>query len=279
MSGLRRVAQTGEDRVVTSSPGPGPLSAARRSLVAFAERQPATQADIDQVMRTLVSHDDWYVPVLFADRAWGQTNFHQMLLFADAAPSPVLNAFTDHESALLADGQAIGVYGGPVAGVKLMAALDANLTALIVNPASPREHQWYVAAAGFDIAVRWATGIAVEQALARRGNGPVPTSDLLAHRYLLLVERANNALAQIYLPEISGAVVVCFTASDRAEEFMNSLPPSARPLADVADVAGPQLFDMMRGVGAAGLVINAGSDDQTALTREDIAEVVAVHPA
>ena len=273
---MRAVTATRETRVVTSSPGSGQLSAARRSLVAFAERQPATQADIDQVMRALVSHDDWYVPVLFADRAWGQTNFQQMLLFADAAPSPVLNAFTDHESALLADGQAIGVYGGPVSGMKLMRALDSNLSALIVNPASPREHQWYVASGGFDVAVRWGTAIAVEQALAKRGNGPVPVSELLAHRYLMLVERANHGLAQIYLPDIPGAVVVCFTATDRAEEFLASLPPAARPLADLADVAGPQLFDMMRGVGAAGLVINAGSDDQTALTREDIAEVVTV---
>ncbi len=258
---------------------PGQLSLARRSLMAFAERQPPTQADIDQVMRALVSHDDWYVPVLFADRAWGQTSFQQMLLFADAAPSPVLNVFTDHESALLAERQAIGVYGGPVPGVKLMRALDANLTALIVNPASPREHQWYVAAGGFDIAVRWATAIEAEQALARRGSGPVPTAELLAHRYLLLVERSNHALAQVYLPDIAGPVVVCFTATDRFAEFMSSLPPPARPLADVADVAGPQLFEMIRGVGAAGLVINAGSDDQTALTSQDVAEILPVRTA
>jgi hypothetical protein len=244
--------------------------------VTFAERQPATQADIDQVMRALVTHDDWYVPVLFADRAWGQTNFDQMMLFEDAAPSPVLNAFTDHESALLANGQAIGVYGGPVSGVKLMRALDNNLSALIVNPASPREHQWYVAAGGFDVAVRWATGVVVEQALARRGNGPVPAADLLAHRFLLLVERANHALAQVYLPDIDGAVAVCFTATDRFGEFTASLPPPNRAQADVAEVPGPQLFDMLRGVGAAGLIVNAGSDDQTALSREDIAEIAGV---
>jgi hypothetical protein len=35
------------------------------------------------------------------------------------------------------------------------------------------------------------------------------------------------------------------------------------------------MFEMLRGVGAAGLVVNAGSDDQTALTREDILEIVA----
>jgi hypothetical protein len=245
-------------------------------LVAFAERPNPTQADIDQVMRTLVAHDDWYVPVLFADHAWGESDFAQTLLFGDAAPSPVLNAFTDYEAARMAEGQAIGVYGGPVSGMKLMRGLDTSLSALIVNPASPREQQWYVASGGFDIAVRWATAVGVERALARRGNGPAPVAELLAHRYLMLVERPNHALAQVYLPDIAGAVVVSFTAADRAEEFMASLPPSARPMADLADVPGPQLFELMRGVGAAGLVINAGSADQTALTREDIADVLTV---
>jgi hypothetical protein len=37
---------------------------------------------------------------------------------------------------------------------------------LIVNPGSPREHQWYIAAAGFEIAAGWATAIAVEHAFS-----------------------------------------------------------------------------------------------------------------
>jgi hypothetical protein len=270
--------------VVTSADPPTlkammPVSMARRALIDFAERTPANQSDVDHVMRSLVSHDDWYVPVLFAERAWGQSRFDRELLFADTEQTQVLNVFTDHESAMLADGQAIGVYGGPVPGYRLMAALDANLDALIVNPASPREHQWYIAAGGFEIAVTWSTAISVERALAARGNGPVPAAELLRHRYQLLLEQSTHALAQIYLPDIDGAVAVTFTAADRVEEFVASLPVSARTLADIAVVDGSQLFDMMRGIGAAGLVINAGSDDQTALTREDIAEIGASRSA
>ena len=252
-----------------------PTSTARRALIDFAERSPATQSDVDQVMRALVSHDDWYVPVLFAEGAWGQSRFDRELLFADSKPTKVLNVFTDHESAMLADGQAIGVYGGPVPGHRLMEGLGASLDALLVNPASPREHQWYIAAGGFEIAKTWATAIAAERALAARGNGPVPAAELLGHRYQLLLEQSTHALAQIYLPDIDGALAVCFTAADRVEEFVASLPISARSLADIAVVDGPQVFDMMRGIAAAGLVINAGSDDQTALTREDIADIAA----
>jgi hypothetical protein len=246
---------------------------ARRALIDFAERSPATQSDVDFVMRALVSHDDWYVPVLFAERGWGQSRFDRELLFADAETTTVLNIFTDHESAMLADGQAIGVYGGPVPGHRIMAALDSKLDALMVNPASPREQQWYIAAAGFEIAVTWATAIGVERALANRGNGAVPAAELICHRYHLLLERPTRSLAQIHLPDIDGAHSVCFTAADRFEEFLASLPAQVRPLADIAVVDGPQLFDMMRGIGAAGLVINAGSDDQTALAREDLAEI------
>jgi hypothetical protein len=254
---------------------PGELSVARRALVEFAERSPATQADIDQVMRALASHDDWYVPVLFADRAWRQSEFDQMLLFPQAAPNPVLHAFTDHESAMLADGRAIGVYGGPVPGWRLMRSLDAEVSALVVNPASPMEHQWYIAAAGFPVATQWSTAIAVERALAARGAGPVPAEPLLAHVYQLLVDRPTGSLAQVYLPDIDGAVAVCFTATDRVDEFVASLPPPARPLAELRPIDGRQMFEMLRGVGAAGLVVNAGSDDQTALTREDILEIVS----
>jgi hypothetical protein len=260
---------------VSSPPRSGSLSAARRALVAFAERTPPTQADIDRVMRALVSHDDWYVPVLYADRRWGQTGFHQMLIFPEAPAAAVLNVFTDHESAMLADGQPIGVYGGPVSGVTLLRTLDASVQALIVNPASPREHQWYIASGGFDIAVQWATALQVERALAVRGNGPAPAAELLGHRYRLLVERPAQALAQVRLPDIDGAVAVCFTATDRADEFLASLPPSARAVADLVEVDGRPLFDTLRRVGAAGLVINAGAVDQTALSREDLAEVAA----
>lgn len=269
---------------MTSPDGPTlpammPVSMARRALIDFAERTPATQSDVDYVMRALVSHDDWYVPVLFADRALGQSRFERELLFADAEPNRVLTVFTDHESALLAEGQAIGVYGGPVPGHRIMAVLDAHLDALMVNPASPREHQWYIASAGFEIAVTWASAIAVERALANRGNGPVPAAELIGHRYQLLLERDTRALAQIHLPDIDGAVSVGFTAADRVEEFVASLPMDIRGLADAATVDGPQLFDMLRGIGAAGLVINAGSDDQTALTREDIADIIAARSA
>jgi hypothetical protein len=144
-----------------------------------------------------------------------------------------------------------------------------------VNPGSPREHQWYIDASGFEIAAGWATAVAVERALARWGNGRAPVADLLGHRYHLLIDRETQAPAEVFLPEIDGIVAVCFTATDRTAEFVASVPGPARQLAEIAPLDGPGLFDLVRTMGAAGVVINAGSDDQTALTREDVAEILA----
>lgn len=253
---------------------PTSLSSLRRALVAYAGLPQPTPADADSVMRALAAHEDWYVPVLFADRAWGQTHFEQMLMFPEAPPARMLNVFTDRESAMLADGQPIGVYGGPVAGTRLLRVLDAQVEGFLVNPASPREQQWFISPPAYDLAAGWATALAVERALAMRGNGAAPADELVAHSYQLLLEQSSRRPAQVFLPDIDGAVAVCFTANDRVEEFMLSLPAAARPLADLAPIDGRSLFEAMRTLGAAGLVINAGSDDQTALTREDLVDIM-----
>jgi hypothetical protein len=243
--------------------------------VAFAQRgETATAADVDHVMRALASHDGWWVPVEYARQTWGQSVFDRTIPFPDRGPLVMLNVFTDAEAASLGGAAVSGDYGGPIPGVTLLQYLDPGLASLLVNPGSPREHQWYIEASGFDIAAGWAAAIAVERALARWGNGPAPVADLLAHRYHLLVDRETQAPAKVFLPEIDGIVAVCFTAGDRAAEFVASLPASARELAEIAPLDGPGLFDLVRTMGAAGVVVNAGSDDQTALTRDDIAEIL-----
>jgi hypothetical protein len=258
-----------------SGSGPGAANVAIRALEDFALRgQTATSADIDHVMRSLATHDSWWVPVEYARQTWGQSTFDQTIPFPDRGPLAMLNVFTDPAAAALGEASVSGEYGGPIPGVTLLQYLDPGLSSLFVNPGSPREHQWYIEAGGFEIASGWATAIAVERALAGWGNGPVPSRDLLAHRYQLLIEKDTQAPAQVFLPEIDGVVAVCFTAVDRMAEFVASLPTDARPLADTARVDGPGLFELVRTMGAAGVVINAGSDDQTALTSDDIGEIV-----
>jgi hypothetical protein len=260
------------------SPSPSPTPSenlAVAALVDFAQRgAAATAADVDHVMRCLATHNQWWVPVEYARQTWGQSDFDRTLPFEDKGPLAMLNVFTDPEAAAVGEAVASGDYGGPVAGVMLLQNLDPGLSSLFVNPGSPREHQWYIETGGFEIAAGWATAVAVERALATWGNGPVPAADLLGHRYQLLVDMQTQAPAQVFLPEIEGLVAVCFTASDRTAEFVAGLPTAARAFAETSAVDGRALFEMVRTMGAAGVVINAGSDDQTALTGDDIAEIV-----
>jgi hypothetical protein len=233
-----------------------------------------TAYDIDQVMRALAEHEGWLVPVEYARQTWGQSAFDQSIPFPDRGPLAMLCVFTDAEAAATGESGVSGDYGGPVPGTKLLQYLDPGLSALYVNPGSAREHQFYFEANSFELAAGWGTAIAVERALAEWGNAPAPRSELLTHRFQLLIEREAQAPAQIFLPDIDGAVTVCFTASDRTAEFVASLPPAARPLAEVTAVEGRALFELVRTMGAAGVVINAGSDDQTALSAEDIAGIL-----
>ncbi len=252
-----------------------PRNLAVAALEEFAQRGPAaTAADVDHVMRSLASHDGWWVPIEYARQTWGQSDFDQTLPFPDRGPLAMLYVFSHPEAAALGEASASGDYGGPIPGVTLLANLDPGLSSLYVNHGSPREHQWYIETGGFEIASGWATAVAVERALAGWGNGPVPAADLLGHRYQLLIDQQIQAPAQVFLPEIEGMVAVCFTAGDRMSEFVAGLPPAARVLAEAAPVDGRSLFELVRTMGAAGVVVKAGSDDQTALTSDDIAEIV-----
>lgn len=253
------------------------LSAARRALADFARRSPATQADIDAVMRALTEHDDWYVPATYAARAWDQTAFDQMLVFGEPAPTQTLMVFTDRESAAHADGQPIGAYGGGVPGRTLLGSLVGGFTAFTVNHASPREHQWFISEAGFEIARIWAAAVTAERALARLGGGPLPVADLRAHDwYHLLYDRADKDVARFRIPAVDGELAMAFTAPDRVSDFLADLSPAQRASAAFPQVRGPVLFDMMVDGGVAGLVVNGGSDHQTVLYRADLENLAVV---
>jgi len=253
------------------------LSAARRALADFARKSPAGQADIDAVMRALTEHDDWYVPVVYADRAWGQATFDQMVAFPEAAPNQNLMVFTDRESVGHAQGQPIGAYGGGVSGRSLLASLMGGFAAFTVNHASPREHQWFISDAGFAIARQWAATIAAERALGRLGDGPLPVGELRAHDgYHLLFSREDQGLTRIRVPAVEGELAMAFTAPDRVNEFLVGLSPAQRAEAAFPQVRGAQLFEMMVEGGVAGLVVNGGSEHQAVLFRSDLEELAAV---
>ena len=248
------------------------LSGAQRALVEYAQRAAPTHADIDRVMRALTEHDDWYVPAALADETWPHGGGPRLDVFGEAVPTKVLTVFTDSESATLAARYPLGHYVGGVPGVALLGAMDERFTDLVVNPASPREHQWYVSAAGFAIARNWAASVGVERALAAtRSADPPPIAALRAFSgYRLLFARAEGELATVYLPDVPGPLAMGFLANDRAEEFLAGIGPDGRDAAHLVELDGVAAFELLRDERVAGVVLNAGCERQYVLFRMDI---------
>jgi hypothetical protein len=254
---------------------PSVVTGAQRALIEYAQRAAPTHADIDRVMRALTEHDDWYVPADLANEAWPDGDGPWLELFAEAVPTRVLTVFTDPESATLAARYPLGRYVGGVPGVALLAALDERYTDLVVNPASPREHQWYVSAAGFAIARNWAESVGVEQALAAtRSADPPPIAELREFTgYQLLFARDEGELATVYLPDVPGPLALGFLAGDRAEEFLTGIGPDGRDAAHLVTLDGVAAFELLRDERVAGVVLNAGSERQYVLFRMDIVAI------
>jgi hypothetical protein len=252
-----------------------PLATAQRALVDYAQRATPTHADIDRVMRALTEHDDWYVPAPLAEEVWPQGAGQRLDIFAEAMPTRVLTVFTDAESAMLAARYPLGHYVGGVPGVALLAALDERFTDLVVNPASPREHQWYVSAAGFAIGRTWAESVDVERALqATRSTEPPPIAALRAFTgFRLLFARDEGELATVYLPDVPGPLALGFLAGDRAEEFLDGIGPDGRDAAHLVELDGVATFELLRDERVAGVVLNAGSERQYVLFRMDIVAI------
>lgn len=250
-------------------------SAALRALTSFAQQATPVQSDIDRVMRALTEHDDWYVPAPLAQQFALPDPGRSVEFFTEAAASTVLTVFTDPESASLAARYPIGPYVGGVPGVALFDALVAPYTDFVVNPASPREHQWYISSGGFEIASAWAESVAVEQALGRmRSTDPPPVELLRTYPgFRLLFSRAEGALITIYLPQVPGPLALGFLANDRVQEFLTGLGPALGEEAQIVPLAGEDAFEMLRDEVVAGVVLNAGSPRQHLLFRMDILAV------
>jgi hypothetical protein len=251
------------------------ISGALSALVGYAQQAGPTHADIDRVMRALTEHDDWFVPVALADEVWPHGDEPLLDLFVEAVPTKVLTVFTDEESAGLAARYPLGQYVGGVPGVALLGALDDRFTDLVVNPASPREHQWYVSSAGFAIANHWAASVGVERALAAtRSADPPPIAALRSFTgFRLLFSRDDGGLATVYLPDVPGPLAMGFLAADRAEEFLDGIGSDGRYAAHLVELDGVATFELLRDERVAGVVLNAGAERQYVLFRMDIVAI------
>jgi len=237
--------------------GPGP-NLVRETLAEYA----AGKADKDRVMRALVGHDGWFVPAGFAADALGEKVFERTILLGtkfDAAPADLV-IFSDPESVLTAYGEPLGPYVGKLPGLRVFRAIGDRYESVRVNSGSPEEEQWVIAREGFPIAKLWTKAIALERSLAATAERGFPHREMRAFAgFTVLISNVDRTMVLSKLADGVSMCAIAFTAPDRAERFVATLPDETRPAIGTATLDGATLFGHLAQSNVAGLLLN--SDD------------------
>ena len=195
----------------------------------------AGRANADGVMRALVSHRGWFVPLDFfaGCRGDGAKADRVLILSAESqAPPGNLWLFTDAEAALLAQskGASLGAYAGRMSGTELFGAVGPGHQTVYVNPGSPRERTWvFQEGSAADVGGLWAEAVALEEGFAgwQAAGGP-DLGALEGYRAFVLYNFASGPV--VTLPGRGGMSnpAVAFTAPDCAGAFLGLLGEEQR---------------------------------------------------
>jgi hypothetical protein len=224
-------------------------------LFAFSQKQ----ANDSQVMRALVEHDDWYLPV----HALLEPKVNNLVVYAKdfSVRTDRLAVFTTRHAADQAaqawGGAAMGVYGGGIRGVELFGTLErpalAAATELVVDAASGQERMWFIKRSGFRLSAAWAGAVRLERELERF---EASTFAALKAAQGLWVPMAKSDQTLVQLETDTGPHALVFTAPDRYEAFLEQLGPRADQVKPTV-VDGAQLFPFLLGTKLSGVLVNA----------------------
>lgn len=227
-------------------------------LVAYSQGK----ADVNKVLRALVSHPGWFVPLhLFAVKAAESTRKIQSMITGTNCliPAGELWIFTDAESVNLAisKGASLGAYGGGMAGTELFTIIDPSIHTVYVNPFSPPERSWMFREGSASTAGQlWAEAIALEESFGQwQQTGTPDETALLNFRAYLLYDHVSGPI--ITLPNQAGMSnpAAAFTAPDCADEFISALSDEERTVVRQVTIDGKRLLEIPR-LGIDGFVFN-----------------------
>ncbi len=237
-----------------------PSPRARQALVDYSQ----AKLDADAVMRALIEHEDWHVPV----HALARSVVDQVIIYAQqfkVAPHQ-LNVFTDREAADQAavkfGGEPMGVYAAGISGTELFGgllkvpALEPAQT-LQVNPGTATAEQWFVARDAFGLCGVWCQAIALERAITASSAGWTEAMRTYP-AWLAIIGKTDNALVRINKPG-KGEHALIFTAPDHSAHFLKGLPAAQASACQASPVPGEQLFPFLAASSVKGFVINANS--------------------
>ncbi|MFZ5445423.1 MAG: hypothetical protein ACOZQL_35860 [Myxococcota bacterium] len=235
------------------------MSAALETLARFAAKQASTH----EVLRALVTHDAWFVPIGFAP-ALGRSMFERIVQLSPAGGPPPgeLYLFTDEACLDLVAKQPLGNFVTPVTGRELFCALPDELVKLKVNPGGPLEHFWFVGHEAIPLARLWGRAVSLE---AKLTDATLPRAQLAEalrtfEAFTLLVH-PTGAVATA--PRAGGFQnpAMIFTSPDSFERVL-AVAPGTSPI----HLSGRELFELLPRAGVDGLVFNPmGPGQQAAL--------------
>ena len=233
---------------------------ARQALLDFAQKKVEASA----VMRALVEHDDWQVPI----HALNRQVVDGLVIYAkefQLAPHQ-LNVFTDRAAADLAatqfGGAPMGIYATSIKGVEIFGSLLevpalAQVKTLQVNPGSSTAEQWFVGNDAFGLCKVWTQAIGLERVIATSAPG---YADAMRQYpgWLCILARSDKSLVRVNKPN-AGEHAFIFTAPDLAAHFLESLPNGQGTTCDATTVKGEELFKFLMTANLKGFVINGNS--------------------
>lgn len=224
------------------------------TVLSTLEKFAAKQVNADAVMRALVSHPDYFVPISFAPTL-GRSEFERIVMIsASGGPPPgELYVFTD-ESCLDALGkQPLGSFVTPVSGIELFCALpEAGLKKLKVNPGGKLEHFWFVGEEALSLARLWGRAVRLEVLL---GDPSKPKAALYAalrtfEAFTILVH-PNGAVATAQgLGGFKNPAMV-FTSPDSFARMQAQAPSCT-----LKHLGARELFELLPRAGVDGVIFN-----------------------
>jgi hypothetical protein len=238
--------------------------AVRDVLRRFAEGR----ADIFAVVRALVEHESWVVPMETMLRHYGpfESTAFYVLGEQTTLPDGTLWVFTDLEAAM--SGQAYGYVPGPcvagIPGLTLFRNLPTTWKEVSVNVGSPVEETFYQQpheTLGYLAVTRVAKGIRIERALADcRPEKHAEFAELLRqHDEWWLIQLRDHTFFSAYSAGEGPPFLMVFTAPDRVQAAMNTMgTPGLFADARIVALAGSRLMNSRkRSGGYYGLMINS----------------------
>ncbi len=207
------------------------------------------RANVNDVMRALVSYRGWLVPLaLFARRGEANRVTDSILILSSemSLPPGELWVFTDAEAAHLAQakGALLGAYASGMAGTELFNQLDPNWQTVRVNPGSPRERTWiFTEGSAAEAGQLWAEAIMLEESFAQwQQTGTPDAAALMSYRAFLLYDHVSGPV--ITLPNQGGMAnpAVAFSAPDCADMFLAKLSEEQRPQMRQVTIDGKHLL-------------------------------------